>query len=188
MLLIAQPKSASTSLLFTLAKMMHVKPIKGLKLKTDSIRYKEFLELQKYHTLIYKKTNKTVGMMINDKTKLYREHLVPTEHNLRMLKNYSNYIILLRSPEDSYLNYKRLLAKKGQGNIQILRDLKLFFIRYIEFYLGKGLLVIFYDDLVLNYQKTMKRITAYWNIKAKIINLQKRKYTGEGKKKLWSKK
>ena len=77
MLLIAQPKSASTSLLMTLSKMMNLKGIKGLKKESWHIEYSDYPILQTYHSLIFEKSAFEIRLMVNTKKRIYREHLIP---------------------------------------------------------------------------------------------------------------
>lgn len=182
MLIIAQPKSASTSLLFTLAKMMKIKPFKGTKRKSFHILEEGFEYIQKYHTLAFERSPIDVKEMIERKDILYREHLLPCKRVFKILDKYNNYIVLLRKPIDSYDNYCRLT--KNFNEKLLLRDLEIFNSMYREYLKGKDILIINYEDLVLKYNETMNKIKSYWKIKSKIIPLQKQNYTGEGIKRL----
>jgi hypothetical protein len=181
MLLIAQPKSASTSLLITLADMMGIKAFRGTKRKDFHILHDEFIELQRYHTLIFERSPLDIMKMVKDKNLLYREHLLPCRRNFKILDKYNNFIVLLRDPEDSYDNYKRILEKNNKENKELLSELTMFYVRY-EGYLDrrKDILCIYYKDLILDYNKTMKKIKAYWKIKGRIKKLKKENYTGVG--------
>lgn len=185
MLIIAQPKSASTSLLFTLAKMMKVKAFIGIKRKKYDILHDGYEQIQKYHTLVFERTPLDIKIMIENKNILYREHLLPCKRNFKILDKYKNFIVLLRNPFDSYDNYKRMLEKTNKENELILNDLILFNETYSEYLKNRpDILVINYEDLILNYNETIKKIFKYWKIKSKIIELDKQNYTGIGLKRL----
>lgn len=185
MLIIAQPKSASTSLLLTLSQMMKVKPFRGTKRKDFNILEDEFEQLQLYHTLIFERSPLDIMRMVKDQKILYREHLLPNDRTFKILDKYDKFIVLLRNPEDSYDNYKRILDKKNEQNKKILEDLILFYSRY-QIYLKNRpeILQIDYEDLVINYKDVLKDICKYWKIKNKIIPLKKENYTGIGEKRL----
>jgi hypothetical protein len=181
MLIIAQPKSASTSLLYTLSKMLKGKAVHGTKRKAYDILNPGFERLQYFHTLIFERTALDVKNMIEMKKTVYREHLLPTERNLRILDKYNNYIVLLRNPEDSYDNYVRIMGKEDK---KLLKELKDFNSKYRKYLEDKNILIVNYEDLVLDYVNTIIKIKRYWKINSKIRLLEKLNYTGEGEKKL----
>lgn len=185
MLIIAQPKSASTSLLYTLSEMMKIKVCRGTKRKKHDILNEGYEQLQKYHTLIFERSPVDIMRMVTDKNLLFREHLVPNTRTFKILNKYSNFIVLLRNPFHSYENYQKLLEKSNKVNELILDDLIHFNEGYREYIKTRpDILLVNYEDLILNYNETMNKIKKYWKIKSKIITLKKVKYTGNGIKKL----
>jgi hypothetical protein len=185
MLIIAQPKSASTSLLYTLTEMLKIRASKGTKRKSFHITHEGFDRLQYYHTLIFERSPLDIKIMIDHRDMIYREHLLPCNRNFRILNKYKNFIVLLRKPEDSYNNYVRLGGKEDKELLQELKDFNNLYIKYLKN--RKDILCINYKDLILNYKKTMNKIVKYWNIKSKVIPLKKEKYTGVGVKRLCKK-
>jgi 2-polyprenyl-3-methyl-5-hydroxy-6-metoxy-1,4-benzoquinol methylase len=161
--------------------MMKVKFNQGIKKKPFCIGFDEFLKLQEYHALIFERSPLDMMRMHDDKKCIYREHVLPCKRNFKILDKYNNYIVLLRKPEDSYNNYCRLTGKEDP---KILEDLELFNSRYRDYLKNKDIPIIEYEDLILNYEKTMKKIKVFWKIKAKTIPLQKQLYTGVGDKRL----
>lgn len=185
MLIIAQPKSASSSLLYTLSEMMKIKAHHGTKRKSFHILCDGYDRLQKYHTLIFERSPFDIMKMITAKNLIYREHLLPGKRTFKILNKYSNFIVLLRNPFHSYENYQKLLEKSNKVNELILDDLIHFNEGYREYIKTRpDILLVNYEDLILNYNETMNKIKKYWKIKSKIITLKKVKYTGNGIKKL----
>jgi hypothetical protein len=181
MLIIAQPKSASTSLLYTLSSMLKARTCHGTKRQSHDILNQGYDRLQFYHTLIFERSPLDIKNMVLNKKVVYREHLVPNERNLRILDKYNNYIVLLRNPEDSYNNYVRITGKEEKKLLKELTDFNVKYRRYLE---DKDILVVNYEDLVLDYVNTIIKIKRYWKINSKIKLLEKLNYTGEGEKKL----
>jgi hypothetical protein len=185
MLIISQTKSASSSLLYTLSEMMKIKAHPGTKRKDFHILDDGYEQLQKYHTLIFERSPLDIMKMITSKKLLYREHLLPTQRVFKILDKHKNFIVLLRNPFDSYDNYRRVLEKTNEINEAVLDDLIHFNEGYKEYIKTRpDILTINYEDLIIDYNKTMDKVRKYWNIKSKIIKLKKVKYTGIGIKRL----
>lgn len=148
-----------------------------------NLEYSGFPILQTYHSLIFEKSAFEIGLMINTKKRIHREHLIPEKRTFRILDKYNNYIVLLRNPIDSYDNYCR--ATKNLEQKELLKELELFNFKYRQYLKNKkNILLIEYEDLILDYNKTMLKIKKYWNIKGNIIPLLKENYTGVGYEKL----
>ena len=212
MLLIGQPKSASTSLLKTLARIMKIRFQNGLG-KHFGWEYCEgFYEIQKYHDTTIKRNKAFLKAWILKKDIILKEHILPTEHHKKLIKDINGKVlILLRHPNDSFDNYMRLVDsyKTGKLNPQVINELmpyrfdKIHWFNFlqdlIEFNKGwrdfdyEKKMIITYEDLILNYYPTMKKILKFWNksIPKKIIPLFRSKgnhgyntYTGVGVKRL----
>lgn len=188
MLIIAQPKSASTSLIYTLAKMTGLKcDPTYLDSKRKFKKNNECLEMQKYHKTIFKIPNKLLLKWVTEKKCIYKVNIVPTNYHLRLLEKLkpNRIIILLRSPEDSLESYKRGI-EKNKNYDQLLNDLRFFHDRYIWWKsLQSNFKIIDYNDLILNYKNSIKSILNWFNLKhRKIIPLMKCKYTGIGEKRI----
>lgn len=108
MLIIAIPKSASTSLLDTLGKQH--------KLKNNQLFFKDFpipseyKILGKYHSDIREFDASTIQLFYDPKI-IYKQHIPPTENNLKFLENRKK-VILLRDPKEIIEGYWRAEKKK----------------------------------------------------------------------------
>jgi len=184
MLLIAQPKSASTFLLKTLVKIMKVKFQNGFGKDIGWKHCKGFSEIQKYFDTTIKRNYAFLKTWILNKDIILKEYILPTEHHKEIIKKINNKIvILLRNPEDSYnccyKQYKQY--KKGELDKEIIEKLKLnrfdaihFFIflqdlilfnkKWRDFEYDKKL-IITYEDLMTNKLETIKKILKFWSFK-----------------------
>jgi len=189
MLIIAQPKSASTSLVSTLCKITGKTMALGSGKKQDK-KCEGFEELQKCHSIMGQKDWLFLNKIIKDKKKICREHILPIDEHLRILQKFDDSIlILLRKPEDSWDSYIRMFDKNKNKWIdrnKLLEDLKKFYYTYIKSNLNlkDNFMIIFYSDLILNYENIMKKVLKHFQLHGTIISLQKRKYTGIGVKRL----
>lgn len=212
MLLIGQPKSASTSLLKTLGKMFKIKFQNGLGKEFGWEYCENFTEIQKYHDTTIKRNYAFLKTWILKKDHMLKEHILPTKHHQDIIKKINGKIlILLRRPEDSLDNYKRLYKSYKENKLsaetinelmpyrfvkinfkQLLSDLMIFHKEWIEFDYNKKL-IITYKELVLDYYSTIKKIFKFWNynIPKNILPLFRSKgnhgystYTGIGVKRL----
>jgi hypothetical protein len=187
--MIAQPKSASTSLAKTIAKIGKLYCNLGVPYHKGDMKCKGFSQIQEYHDNMSVRSQKFLQQIINGKKTLFKEHLLPTDGHLRKLEKIRKpIIILLRSPEDSFDSYKRLFEsnKKKYNKENLLKEIEDFHNRYMWWDSRQGYTkIIYYQDLILNYQNTMKNILKWYGIKyKKIIPLLKLKYTGIGIKRL----
>ena len=212
MLLVAQPKSGSTSLLKTLAKILKISFKNGLGKQIGWEYCKGFQEIQKYHDTTIKRSLDFFKKWITTRKVLYKEHILPTKEHLEYIKKINCKItIVLRNPKDSLDNYKRMYDKYKNGNMErdeinelmpyrfdnidfdkYLNDLIEFNKKWREFNYNKKLIITF-EDLILDYNNTIKKILTFWGIRIpdKIIPLIKSKgnhgyntYTGVGEKRL----
>jgi hypothetical protein len=212
MLLIGQPKSASTSLLKTLAKMFGISFQNGLGKKIGWEPCEGFSEIQKYHDTTIKRNYYFMETWIKDRQRILKEHILPTEHHKNLIKKIGGKVlILLRNPEDSFDNYMRLYKDYKEGKLHkavinelmpyrfkkmhffiFLQDLILFNKGWYEFDYDKKMIITF-KDLILNYKKTIINIHHFWKypVRKKILPLFKSKgnhgyntYTGVGRKRI----
>jgi hypothetical protein len=206
MLFIGQPKSASTSLLFTLAKILKMKPkradgkikmVKGKIVKTNWKPCEGFPEIQKYHDTTIKRNQKYFIRWMNDKKVIYREHILPTKEHKQFIKRAGKKIlILLRNPEDCINNYKRMY-QKWKNNELTKKEIAQLFPQRFDSISFEGLLkdfcgfyegwktfdydkkyIVYYKDLVLNYKQTMTNVLKFLGVKVpkNIIPFEKSKY------------
>src|SRR3989304_2333674 len=119
MMMIGQPKSASTSLMKTLAKMWGIRYQNGISknasYRTDCPGYKT---IQSYHGTMAQRDLPFFGYGIEKKDCLYKEHVLPIQKHVDAVAAVDRPIlILLRNPEHSFDNYVRLRAAYLAGKI-----------------------------------------------------------------------
>lgn len=104
MLIIAIPKSASTSLLVTLGKLHHLEAVQDF-----SFRFNKIPELSnrihQVHSDIRELSQNEIEEFCRE-DQIYKQHIFPSSNNLKLLKNIRK-VILLRSPEEILLAYRR---------------------------------------------------------------------------------
>lgn len=213
MLIVAQPKSASTSLLKTLAAMFKIGYLNGM---SRNANYPKdcpgFETIQKYHGTMVERDEGFFRYWLTKKDKLYKEHILPTEKHLAALRGLNlPFIVLLRNPEHSFDNYIRLRQSYIDGKLTAKENSILHaeqFVNFdmdglkrdlVAFYEGwktaviPSALCVDYDDLVLRYEKIMRAICVHLGRPAaKIIPLVRAMgnrdlyctYTGVGEKRL----
>lgn len=182
MLLIAQPKSGSTSLACTIAKIQKLRCNLGIPKKAKDKPCNELKHIQKLHNNMPKRSELFIKQVINGRKTLFKEHLIPSKEHIDILRKIkTNYVILLRNPEASAEAYKRVGAKVTDGVRQDLID---FHNKYMWFASNKkNVLVIYFEDLILNYRNVIKRIMKHYGLNPKkVIPMLKKKYTGVGAK------
>lgn len=187
MLIIAQPKSASTSFSVTLTKIANKELSLMIKSTKNEIKCYGYEELSKCHCNMKEKSPALLDKMICDRETVYRDHLLPTYNHAQYLKLINKpVVILLRNPDHSYDCYLRMFEKNKNAliNRELIRQQLLKF-----YYLWKGInltvaLKINYEDLILNYEETMRTVMNHFEITGDIMPLEKLKYTGIGESRL----
>lgn len=184
MLIIAQPKSASTSLMVTLAKILNV----GYEMAgTCKNKSEDFKVLGSCHKCIGQRTKIYFEQLIDGK-KVFKDHVIPTKENIDALKEIGKpVVILLRKPDDSYDSYMRQFEENNNTNTdrkELKKELKKFYNEW-ENTEGKIFLKVYYQDLILHYKSTMIEII---NHIVQIPPLEKLRYTGIGVNRLLEKK
>lgn len=188
MLLISQPKSASTSLASTISQIGKLKVSLGVQRKRNL--NEEFEEISRYHNNIVNRNENFIKTVLESKVTLFKEHLLPTLKHLEFLNKYKkNIVILLRCPEHSLDSYLRMFKKNGRKDFnkkELLNDLRSFHDRYMWWASNKRYaIVIYYRDLIKDYKTVIHKILKHYNIKSKrLIPLKKLKYTGIGEKRI----
>jgi hypothetical protein len=194
MLLIAQPKSASTSITHTLAFIGKIKFRLGIPRKKGSKNCTGYKELQRYHNNMVKRSEVFIEQTSKGKKTLFKEHLLPTDEHLKILskcvKN-NKLVVLLRYPEHSLDSYLRQFKKNGRKDCneqELLNNLRDFHDRYMYWASNKrNVIIVYYKDLIKNYNVTMFRILRHYKIgKKRLIPMMKIKNTGVGRKRLCS--
>jgi hypothetical protein len=193
MLLIAIPKSASTSLATTIAKISGLHCGLGIPATKIDINCEGYEEIQKYHCNMVERSPLFLQQIIKGRKKIFKEHLLPTDRHLKILNKFKERIvILLRDKNDVYDAYRRIdiehykKEKKYINLKQIKEDINNFHDRYMWWASNKpNVIVFYYRDLITNYQAVMNRILKWYKLKrCKIIPLMKLKYTGIGEKRI----
>jgi len=160
MLIVAQPRSASTSLLYTMSEILKIKPVNGLMRVKKAAGYSE---LQRLHRIIGERTKETIKNCIQSKNKIYRLHLLPIEKHLKILdKIDDNFILLLRDPEktlESYMKYCKSLQNNSKLRTICLKDLYDFHNKWVEFAINKkNILIVHFSELIQNERLFLRRI------------------------------
>jgi hypothetical protein len=177
MLIIAIPKSASTSLMKTLGELYNL-PAKQT-FFPDQKPPADYSHLWKYHGDIRQITPRQAAKFARRKT-IYKQHIPPTRQNRKLLHDVKK-VILLRRPIDILSAYFRG-AKKGVHNtladfkdvktkdecieraesIGLLDELRQFRQTWKQDTGRK--LIITYQELTQSPQKTIARIEDYWDL------------------------
>lgn len=191
MMLVAIPKSASTSLLHTLF-LIHSIRCTGDRLPNHPVS-REFTWIHKYHYDMRILDENTVQRWTGPGI-IYRQHVLPTAENLELLKSHKK-VILLRDPHEVVLAYRRGqiagIHRQWQGfegcktgeewsvrarKIGLLDDLQKFFDLWKDHDGDK--LIVTYDQLIADPKTTVNRIQRYFDLPvSENVTLAKKKYT-----------
>jgi hypothetical protein len=191
-LLIGQPKSATTSLAATIGNMGRLNVRYGISRNQNSKKCKGFSEIQKYHNNMIQRSPEFLAQVTKGKKTIFKEHLLPTVEHRRILEKLKQpVVILIRNPEDSLDSYKRLFKEKGKkANLdKLYEDLKKFHDTWMHWASNKPYaIVVEYRDLVLYFKNEIKRIFRCFKMKLPLDNrkyfLARKKYTGIGEKRV----
>lgn len=192
MLLIAQPKSASTSLMHSLSEILDITHKNGQSIMKGETKCEGYEELQKYHGTTVKRNYKYMEKYIKDKKIIYKEHILPTSHHLEIInKINSPVVVLLREPEETIESYKRVFSVlpelKDINYNKLLDEVKEFYNVYKNINNDLYLIVTF-RDIVFNFNQTIKKIIKHYGLNIpknlKKFELAKRNYTGHGIRKI----
>lgn len=104
MLIIAIPKSASTSLLKTLSTLHDLKGIQDFSFNKNSYPENSII-IHTLHSDI-RELNKSLVKKFYDDNKIFKQHIFPSKNNLALLQNKKK-VILLRNPDDILKSYLR---------------------------------------------------------------------------------
>ncbi len=188
MLFISIPKSAGTSLVHTIGKILEIPIVTGIRGSIYDIDCEGFTEIQKYYSTMTERTSLFVDEITKSKTTIYRDHLLPTGRHLSILKKINRkYVILLRKPSEIIDSHKRLKKSNIIDFNRLSIDVEMFYNNYLLFSkVYDKCLIVLYKDLILDYNKTMDKIFDFWELKKpnKYMDLLKIHYTGVGDKRL----
>lgn len=158
MLMITMPKSASTSLLFTLSEIMKVKPV-SMNDQNKNLIFKEFKEIHKWHSNMGRRDLEFFKKISKSKKELHREHTLPTEEHQDLLSKINDPILLLiRNPLDVLNAYERIVEEQKKNNekiidlVKIKKDIFIWFYDWISFAIDRdNFLIVNYEDLIFEY-------------------------------------
>jgi len=191
MLMIAIPKSASTSLLYTLGKM-YQKPAKQLEFPDHQPCPESYL-LHHFHPDIVDITKEDMRNF-SSAGHFYKQHILPTAHNLQLLRHLPK-VILLRQPEEVVLAYRRAELKghhqpkpafsdcktdnewlEAAATNGLLDDLRYYYDGWSN---QEYALYLSYKDVVQHTSVSIKKIESYWKLPTYTgqISLSKKRYT-----------
>lgn len=191
MLIISQPKSASTSLVHTLGKLAGVESLRLDRLgkKVKSYNFLPHSDLIDFPEALLSK-------IINE-NKFYQQHVPPTKNNLGLIKKLkSKCLVTLRNPNESFDAYFRqpdllehLKTLKKRYGKSALSSIQSQLCKFHEIYLEEikkndQLLVIWYNDLVKNPKEVCEAALNFLEVDYKFpadFKLEKYRYTNGGK-------
>lgn len=181
MLIIAMPKSASTSLMITLGELHKIKSTQDFSIKSNNIPVASNI-IHTVHSDIREILPDNVKTF-NDKSTFYKQHIFPSENNLKLLENVKK-VILLRNPEDVLYAYIRGAKNKHNSlpkgyEIQGLTEKKILkkaktdgFFDDICFFgnewINKGnpdnTLIVNYEDYIVNAKEVINKIESFFGL------------------------
>ena len=112
MLIIAIPKSASTSIMVTLGELHKIKSKQDFSIKSNEIP-KDSHIIHTVHSDIREITQENVDNF-NKENEFYKQHIFPSDNNLKLLKKIKK-VVLLREPKDVLYAYIRGAKNKHNG-------------------------------------------------------------------------
>jgi len=201
LLIIAIPKSASTSLLKTLGKIHNLKTIQSNKFQNNA-KPDGTIVLHKYHTDVRRIGKQNIDKFNNSEI-IYKQHIYPSENNQLLLKSVKK-VVLLRDPKEVILAYRRGIKKKvhnnvegfsegmsenewlkGADNIGLTSDLNNFFNLWKK-NRDEFTLIVHYDRLISNPTNEINRIEDFFNLRRTDykVKLSKKRYTRQSKVKI----
>ena len=192
MLLIAQPKSASTSLMWSISEIYKIPHKNGQSFTKNDKKCQGYEELQKYHGTTVQRNYEYLHKYITAKNIIYKEHILPIKQHVDIINKINqNVIVLLRKPEETIESYKRVFSVLPElGNIdwkKLYYEVNQFYETY--YFLNNPLyLIIHFRDVVFKFHETMKKIGEHYQLEIpndlNKYELQKRNYTGHGIRKI----
>lgn len=146
MIIIAIPKSASTSLMLTLGKYHNMKAKQDFSFSNNNVANGSEI-LHELHSDIRELTHENLKQLSSDKSTIYKQHIYPSPNNLFLFSNIQK-VILLRSPVEIILAYRRG-AIKSLHNLLPGYDIKMTENEWLEHSKANGLfadLSFFYNE------------------------------------------
>jgi hypothetical protein len=193
MLIIAIPKSASTSLMTTMGRLHNMDYEQDTSFKKLP-KPEETKKIHKYHSDI-RQINDKVVEKITTSNKINKQHIFPSKNNIEKLRGKKK-IILIRDPQSVVGAYRRGVRTGESHPVEfakwyeskniwieqaqksgLLRDLRIFTRRWKQN--SRNSLVIEYNQLTGSPKKCINEIENYLNISTteKEIILDKKRYS-----------
>lgn len=197
MLYIAEPKSASTSLVVSIAKILNIKFSNGRNKVKGDIKCKGFESIQSYHNTTVFRNEAFLKKYLESTNFILKEHILPVKEHIEVIEKIKKPVIVsIRNSDDIIESYKRVFSvlpkiDQKMDYIKLKEELNYF----ANFYLNKQKenkelwLVITFEDIIFNFEETMKKIIKHYGfeVKDKEIKkhqLEKRNCTEHGMRKL----
>lgn len=196
MLIIAIPKSASTSLLLTLKKYHSIDAAQSFFKDYPPPSNSKFIH-QLHSDIRTLTAEESINFEASDH--FYKQHIFPSEENLKLFKN-TKKVILLRDPKEVLMAYRRG-AKKGVHNlipgfdmswneekwitkaqeVGLWDDLNVFHERWTNASSDDNTLMVDYQDYVTNPNLVLNQIEAFFGLPITEIKVEtvKARYSRE---------
>ena len=188
MLIIAIPKSASTSIMQTMGYVHNLKSIQDFSFNTNPYP-NDINVIHALHSDI-RELNKTVIEKFNKKDIFYKQHIYPSKNNIHLLKDIKK-VILLREPKDILEAYVRDSKKKHKVFLRNYNVNKTKTKCLIKYLIEEGLLedlinfknkwennkdantlVIHYSDYIRNTNKVVNEIESFYGLSLTNYNVK----------------
>ena len=194
MLIIAIPKSCSTSLASTFADINHLSFLQTFHKQNNNNKCKSN-NLYRIHSDMIEYKESEINKFVNSNV-VYKQHIFPSENNLNLIKK-TKCVILLRKPEHVINSYRRAYAFDGNHAMNkfqlkksdtydtylatfmkfgLYEDLVNFNKRYEEIQ-SCNHLIIYKDDIINDTDITLNKINDFFGFqKTSNIKLLKKRY------------
>lgn len=130
MLIVACPKSASTTIMHTMSYMLGVGGLHKKIVKRNAVS--DYPTMCSYHSDMTNYGKKKLDGLIGSDRWIYKLHIPPTEHNLKNFEEINKkFVLLLRSPEGVLASYTRQL--NAMPPERLLDEIKTWERRWLEF-------------------------------------------------------
>jgi hypothetical protein len=190
MLLIGQPKSGSTALLYTIAEIAGLQPINGKNWTKQDVECEGWTETQKYHHTTVKRSKDYIEAHARNRRTLYKEHILPTPEHIEILRGIKDpFVVLLREPEEVFDCYDRInkVLDVGFDFPKLYDEIVDFYDKYLMLQIRK-MLIVTYKSIVMNFHNTMEQVLEHYGLDVPVDlhrkKLLKKNYTGVGLRRL----
>ncbi len=180
LILVAIPKSASTSLMKTLGDLHYLDAQQDMSWLDNPIP-KNSNYLHNVHSDIREISIREKEMFMQ-KGKLYKQHIFPSENNVEKLSEMKK-VILLREPKSICLAYRRGMKKnvhtllpgfdpemseevwmKNAHEKGLMKDLEFFFNTWTQLENKDDVLIIRYEELIESTEKVVRKVEEFWGV------------------------